>query len=91
MWEVERMKPARVIVPAGETAEEVSARRVTVSRIAIPAVAPPPAATLDTAPALGTRTIAPCRMNGVACDGTSGQRGSATAIRLRAANMSTPT
>jgi hypothetical protein len=43
MWEVERMKPARSIVLADRTVEEIRARRVGVSRATMRAGAPPPA------------------------------------------------
>ena len=42
MWEVERMKPARIIVPTGRRVEKVSARPVADGRTTMPAVSLPP-------------------------------------------------
>jgi hypothetical protein len=95
-WEVERMKPARAIVLAGRTVEEVNARRVAVSRTTLPAASTPPAQALDTAPARATARLglvesASCRMSKAAFDDRSGQDGCVNAMRRRAANMSMPT
>ena len=89
------MKPARAIVLAGRTAEELNARRVAISRATMPAVSTPPAE----APAPGTRATARAglvesasrRMTRDAFDDRSDQRGCVNAMRLRAANMSMPT
>ena len=90
------MKPARAIVLAGRTAEEVNARRVIDSRTTMPAVATPPAQAIDTAPARATARAglvesASCRLSKVAFDDRSGQNGCVNAMRLRAADMSMPT
>jgi hypothetical protein len=38
MWKVERMKPARIIVPAGRRVEKASARRVVAGRTTVAAL-----------------------------------------------------
>jgi hypothetical protein len=89
MWEVERMKPARIIVSAGRTVEEVSARRVAASRTAMPAAPLPPAATPDAR--LELVDLAPCRTTGAAFHAKSGRCGRVDVIRSCAADMSMPT
>jgi hypothetical protein len=98
MWEVERMKPARIIVPAGRKAEKASARSVADGRTTIPAAALPPAAALDALPAPGVRRntcaglvdMAPCRTTGAAWHAKSGPGGHVDVIRSRTANMPMP-
>jgi hypothetical protein len=99
MWEVERMKPARIIVLADRTVEEVKARSVAVSRTTMLTVAPLPAGTRDVALALGTRMSVRASLVGPASSprrdadfgDRSGPRGSVDAAPSRPANTPMPT
>jgi hypothetical protein len=98
MWEVERMKPARIIVPTGRRVEKVSARPVADGRTTMPAVSLPPAAAPGALPAPGPRhntcaglvDTAPCRTTRAAFHAKSGPCGRVDVIRLRTANMPMP-